>query len=67
MKWREQGSQVSIKSRHAYVVLALLLALHLPNGIRGKIANEIRGQLKAFGMLFGQKLGGLPRQGNRIR
>ncbi|TIP18372.1 hypothetical protein [Mesorhizobium sp.] len=50
--------EVRIKSHDAYVMLALLLARDVLDGIRGKIENEIRGPLKTFGILFGQKLGG---------
>ena len=57
---------VQIKSHAAYVNRALLTAREALVGMRVRLENEIRGLLKAFGVMFGKRVGGVKRRGDEI-
>lgn len=58
--------EVRIKSHGAYVARALLSARAALVGIRVRLENETRGLLKAFGVMFGKRVGGFARRAEEI-
>ena len=59
-------TEVRIKSHGAYVIRALLTARDALVSIRVRLENEIRGLLKTFGVMFGQRVGGFMRRDEEI-
>lgn len=57
---------VQIKSRDAYVNRSMLTAREALVSMRVRLENEVRGLLKAFGVMFGKRVGGFKRRAQEI-
>ena len=58
--------EARIKSHGAYVIRSLLKARDVLVGMRVRLENEIRGLLKTFGVMFGNRVGGFMRRAEEI-